>query len=212
MSTDIYAGIAFSPKATLTDSIGSSSSIIPVSDVSVFPEAPNFATIGSDENGETIMYSAKTDSALSGCTRGVEGTAKSWLKGEAIARNFTNKDFEAIRLNIVELLKKVLTGAKIDEDGNLILSLQDDTEFNAGNAKGGPGEKGDQGDPGPKGDQGAPGQPATINGKQAITIEASGGLSGSQVESTYKIDGSELLTSAKNYTDSAIGSALEASY
>ena len=92
MSTTLYPGIAFSPQAVLTDNIGAADTIIPVSDVSAFPDAPNLATIGTDEEGETVLYTAKTTSALSGCQRGVEGAAKSWQAGELIGRNFTAKD------------------------------------------------------------------------------------------------------------------------
>ncbi len=92
MNTTLYPGIAFSPQAELTDNIGAADTIIPVSDAAAFPEAPNLATIGTDEEGETILYTAKTANALSGCRRGVEGTAKSWQAGELIGRNFTAKD------------------------------------------------------------------------------------------------------------------------
>ena len=88
----LYPGKAFSPPAILVDNIGEADSIIKVSDVSAFPDAPNYATIGTDENGETIIYTAKTADSLSGCQRGVEGTAKAWSAGELIARNFTAAD------------------------------------------------------------------------------------------------------------------------
>ena len=92
MATTLYPGIPFSPQATLTNNIGAADTIIEVSDVSAFPEAPNLATIGTDEEGETILYTAKTGTALSGCQRGVEGTARAWTAGELIGRNFTAKD------------------------------------------------------------------------------------------------------------------------
>ncbi len=92
METTLYPGIAFSPQAALTNNIGAADTIIFVSDVSAFPPAPNLATIGTDEEGETILYTAKTDTALSGCQRGVEGTARAWTAGELIGRNFTAKD------------------------------------------------------------------------------------------------------------------------
>lgn len=96
----MYNGIPFSPQVALSDSIGAGDTTIPVTDVSAFPDAPNLATIGTDEDGETILYAAKTASALSGCTRGIEGTAKAWPSGSTIARNFTNKDFAALQSNI----------------------------------------------------------------------------------------------------------------
>lgn len=92
MPTALYPGIPFSPQATLTNNIGAADTIIEVSDASAFPAAPNLATIGTDEEGETVLYAAKTATALSGCVRGVEGTAKAWSAGEPIARNWTAKD------------------------------------------------------------------------------------------------------------------------
>lgn len=92
MTTTLYPGIPFSPQATITNNIGAADSIIEVSDVSAFPPAPNLATIGTDEEGETILYTAKTETALSGCQRGVEGTARAWTAGELIGRNFTARD------------------------------------------------------------------------------------------------------------------------
>ena len=107
----LYPGIAFSPQAELTDNIGAADSIIPVSDVSAFPPAPNLATIGTDEEGETILYTAKTDAALSGCQRGVEGAARSWPAGEAIGRNFTAKDYN----DLIAALPRAITDEEIDE-------------------------------------------------------------------------------------------------
>lgn len=96
----MYSGIPFSPQTTLADTIGAGDTVIPVADISAFPAAPNYATIGTDADGETILYSAKTPTALSGCTRGVEGTAKSWPSGSVIGRNFTAKDLATLQKNV----------------------------------------------------------------------------------------------------------------
>ena len=105
----MYEGLPFSPQTTLTSAIGASEQVIPVADVSVFPDAPNYATIaGSDGDGETILYTAKTGSALSGCTRGVEGTAKRWDSGEIISRNWTAKDHNVLIQNL-KALEQLLT-------------------------------------------------------------------------------------------------------
>lgn len=103
----MYGGIPFSPQTTLSDTIGAGDTVIPVADISAFPDAPNYATIGTDADGETILYSAKTTTSLSGCTRGVEGTAKSWPSGSVIGRNFTNKDFSTLQANIKEANESV---------------------------------------------------------------------------------------------------------
>ena len=100
---EMYKGIPFSPPVALADSIGPADTVIKVTDITAFPDGPNYATIGTDEEGETVFYAAKTSDSLSGCIRGIEGTAKSWTLGSTIARNCTNKDFEAIQKNIREL-------------------------------------------------------------------------------------------------------------
>ena len=106
----MYKGIPFSPQVALANGIGAGDTMIPVTDISAFPDAPNLATIGTDEDGETILYTAKTTDSLSGCTRGVEGTAKAWPSGTTIARNFTNKDFDALQKNIQEVKKQADQG------------------------------------------------------------------------------------------------------
>ena len=102
----MYKGIPFSPQATITNTINASATVIPVSDVSAFPAPPSYATIGTDADGETVLYTAKTSTGLSGCTRGVEGTAKSWPSGSLIGRNFTAKDMHALQDNITEAATK----------------------------------------------------------------------------------------------------------
>lgn len=105
----MYEGLPFSPQTTLTNAISETETVIPVADVSVFPDAPNYATIaGNDGDGETILYTAKTGSALSGCTRGVEGTAKRWDGGEIISRNWTAKDHGVLIANL-KALEQLLT-------------------------------------------------------------------------------------------------------
>lgn len=101
----MYKGIAFSPFTSLSRTVGTSDTIIYVEDEAVFPDAPNIATIGSDEQSETIIYSNKAEGQLSGCTRAVEGTAKEWQTGEIIGRNFTNKDYDTLISNILKLNK-----------------------------------------------------------------------------------------------------------
>lgn len=139
----MYYGIPFSPQATLTDTIGAADTIIKVSDVSAFPDAPNYATIGTDEGGETILYTAKTANALSGCTRGVEGSAKSWNAGELIGRNYTAADHAAMIDNIKDAAKTATADGVTFDDGE---TFQE--KYNSGELKGG---KGDQGDQGPRG-------------------------------------------------------------
>ena len=119
MATVLYPGIAFSPQATLTNNLGAADTIIEVSDASAFPPAPNLATIGTDEGGETILYTAKTETALSGCRRGVEGTARAWMAGELIGRNFTAKDHTDLIAAVSE------TGAAVTAAGDAARAAQE---------------------------------------------------------------------------------------
>lgn len=99
----MYKGIAFSPVASLMEDIGAGDTIIKVDSTTGFPQAPNYATIGTDEQAETIYYGGMTGDTLSGCRRGVEGIAKEWQTGELVGRNFTNKDYETLIANINNL-------------------------------------------------------------------------------------------------------------
>lgn len=103
----MYKGMPYSPSASLTSNITASATTINVSNTSVFPEAPNIATIGDDENAETIRYTGKTSTALTGCKRGVEGMAKAWNLGVSIARNYTSKDHDIFVNNINYLKSEV---------------------------------------------------------------------------------------------------------
>lgn len=206
----MYKGIPFSPKTTIIEDINAGSTVIKVADTSVFPEAPNLATIGTDEDAETILYSAKSGDSLSGCTRGVEGTAKSWSSGAIIARNFTAVEYGYIIDNIKQLFDEQEFTARINESGHLIITLGTGTEIDCGNAKGDKGDKGNPGEPGAKGDtgpagtNGTDGKDATINGVNALTLNATGGITGKQSGNTYTIDGSGKLDNPSGGTTGQI--------
>lgn len=209
----MYKGIPFSPKTTIIEDINAGSTVIKVADTSVFPEAPNLATIGTDEDAETILYSAKSGDSLSGCTRGVEGTAKSWSSGAIIARNFTAVEYGYIIDNIKQLFDEQEFTARINESGHLIITLGTGTEIDCGNAKGDKGDKGDKGNPGepgakgdtgPAGTNGTDGKDATINGVNALTLNATGGITGKQSGNTYTIDGSGKLDNPSGGTTGQI--------
>ena len=167
MSITLYPGIAFSPQAELTDNIGAADTIIPVSDAAAFPEAPNLATIGTDEEGETILYTAKTANALSGCRRGVEGTAKSWQAGEPIGRNFTAKDHADLIAEVREAAKTAEAGGVTFDDGETFQEKYDSGEL-----------------VGPVGKTGAPGKdgPQGPTGKTAYQYAVDGGYTGTEAQ------------------------------
>lgn len=134
----MYPGIPFSPPAALTQTISETDTVIHVDNVDAFPDAPNYATIGTDEQAETIRYSAKGEGILSGCTRAVEGTAKIWQAGEVIARNFTAQDLQIIQDNLSSLdsskadkVNGATSGhlAGLDSSGNLTDSGKTISDF-----------------------------------------------------------------------------------
>lgn len=104
---EMYRGKAFSPFTTLKNNIGSADVVIEVTDASVLPEAPNFITISSSDEGETIKYIAKAGNVLNGCIRGIEGTARAWNKDDMVARNFTAVDLDTLQDNVRDLVTSV---------------------------------------------------------------------------------------------------------
>lgn len=70
---------------------------------------------------------------------------------------------------------------------------------------GAPGKDGAPGAPGATGATGSPGKDATINGVNALTINATGGISGSQSGGTYTIDGSGIRPKAVKVTLTTAG-------
>lgn len=110
--TPMYDGKSNSPKTTLSAAITANDTTIPVTLASVFPTAPNFATIGNDENAEVIFYTGISGNSLTGCTRGYnsETTASGWDAGTEISRQITKYDFDAIKRNILDLESRKIEG------------------------------------------------------------------------------------------------------
>lgn len=179
MGMTLYPGIPFSPQAALVDNIGAVDTIIKVSDIFVFPPAPNYATIGTDEGGETILYTAKVNNALSGCQRGVEGVAKAWTAGELIGRNFTAKD----HADMIEAIRLAGKTAEADgvtfADGKTFQQKLDGGDLTG--QKGELGERGPQGEIGPVGPVGPKGERGEP-GAGAYELAVAGGFSGTEEE------------------------------
>ena len=181
----MFPGIPFSPLTTLVNNIGAGETNIEVSDVSAFPDAPNFATIGIDETAETILYNSKTSNSLSGCIRGVEGTARSWVADSPIARNFTNEDYMRLVGNINKLIVKGEIGNAdgiVFDDGE---TFQD--KLDSGTLRGQQGVQGEQGIQGIRGEQGIQGAKGDKGDTGSQGIQ---GLTGKSIE--YVWDGSRL--------------------
>ncbi len=109
----MYPGMPNSPKTTITGAIGTSTSTITVANAAALPDAPNLAVLGGGETCETIEYTVKTGTVLSGITRGVQGTAQDWPIGTTIARNFAEKDYEAMRQNLAALFPDDETAGRV---------------------------------------------------------------------------------------------------
>lgn len=122
----MYQNIPFSKNTRLVNSIISSDNTLTVEDVSVFPSAPNYATIGTDENAETIFYNAISSNELQNVERGKEGTAKSWSAGEIISRNFSNVDVVAFSNNITMIANF------LNSHGNLFEYRKKSTNYTVG--------------------------------------------------------------------------------
>ena len=122
----MYPNIPFSKNTRLANSILSSDTSITVEDGTVFPAAPNYATIGTDENAETILYNAISSNELQNVERAKEGTAKSWSSGEIISRNFSNVDVVAFSNNITKIANF------LNSHGNLFEYRKKSTNYTVG--------------------------------------------------------------------------------
>ena len=101
--TTMYEGIPFSPDTTLTKAIGGSDTTIYLTDASVLPDAPNYATLIENEKYETIKYDNKTGNTLTAVTRAVEGDAHEFTVQATIARYYNNIDLISTINNIDDL-------------------------------------------------------------------------------------------------------------
>ena len=133
---EMYPGMDNSPDTKLTASIGPTDTVISVENVGVFPDGPNYAVIGNDNDAELIKYAVKTTNSLSGCTRGFGALpAKAWQSGEPIARNITNTDLMNLIENILALdngkQDKLTAGTNVTIDESNVISA-DDTTYTAG--------------------------------------------------------------------------------
>ncbi len=100
MANTLYPGKVNSPKTELSTLITATATTVSVADSSKLPPAPNICTLLSGETSETIAYAGITGNDLTGCVRGLQGTAKGWAVGTKIARTFTEYDWQAVLDNI----------------------------------------------------------------------------------------------------------------
>ena len=96
----MYPAIVNSPETALSSAIDAVQTTISVLDASKLPAAPNLAIIGTGKEVETILYTGKTANDLTGCTRGFQGVAASWVLDTLVARFFTAYDHDTFKQNI----------------------------------------------------------------------------------------------------------------
>lgn len=100
MANTLYPGKVNSPKTDLATAITATDTEIIVADASKLPAAPNICTFLSGDTSETIAYAGITGNKLTGCMRGLQGTAKGWAVGTKVARTFTEYDWQAVLDNL----------------------------------------------------------------------------------------------------------------
>ncbi|MFR9292038.1 MAG: hypothetical protein ACLVKS_02560 [Peptococcus niger] len=126
----MYQGMANSPETFLTESLVSGNNIMYISDASILPELPTLAVIGKDQKPETVKILSKRNDGGFNIERAVEGFARDWGKGEVVARNFTNYDYQTLIDNVGELDSNVskLDNNKVDKVNGKQLSTNDFTD------------------------------------------------------------------------------------
>ena len=120
--TTMYAPQNNGPHTALAEAINAAQTDITVADASILPTAPNVLTIGTGEDAELVLMSAKTGNILT-VTRGYNGTvAKSWEADEWVYRAITAQDVSALQSNV-----DALNAGKVDAENGKGLSSNDYT-------------------------------------------------------------------------------------
>ena len=120
--TTMYAPQNNGPHTALAEAINAAQTDISVVDASVLPAAPNVLTIGTGEDAELVLMSAKTGNIIT-VTRGYNGTAaKSWETDEWVYRAITAQDVSALQANV-----NAINTGKVDAESGKGLSSNDYT-------------------------------------------------------------------------------------
>ena len=120
--TTMYAPQNNGPHTALAEAINAAQTDITVVDASVLPAAPNVLTIGTGEDAELVLMSAKTGNIIT-VTRGYNGTAaKSWETDEWVYRAITAQDVSALQANV-----NAINAGKVDAESGKGLSTNDYT-------------------------------------------------------------------------------------
>ena len=116
----MYPGVANSPDTFLVEGLTIDGTVMYVADGAVFGEIPTLAVIGQTELAETVQITGKQPDGGYTIIRGVEGKRQAWAKATNVARNWTNKDYEALRANIT-----AINDGKVDKVAGKGLSTHD---------------------------------------------------------------------------------------
>ena len=119
----MYPGVANSPDTFLVEGLTIDGTVMYVADGAVFGEIPTLAVIGQAELAETVQITGKQSDGGYTIIRGVEGKRQAWAKATNVARNWTNKDYEALRSNVTAINSEV--GTKVDKIAGKGLSTND---------------------------------------------------------------------------------------
>ena len=106
----MYPGVANSPETTLSQPLNNTATTMYLVDGDVLGQLPTYATIGDNATAETVLVTTKAQDGGFTIQRGVEGTAKAWVKDTVVARNFANKDYQTLVDNV-----KTLDAEKVDK-------------------------------------------------------------------------------------------------
>lgn len=110
MRDTYYPGQINSIQTDIVSAIDTAAVTITVTDISVFPTAPNLATLGVDSSAETILYTGISGDDLTGVTRGFQGTISAWAASTKIARYFTAYDHDTVNGNVTTLNNQSMWG------------------------------------------------------------------------------------------------------
>ena len=105
----MYPGVANSPDTFLKEDLAKDATIMYLADGSVLGMLPTLAVIGEDKTAETVLVTSTRPDGGFVIERGVEGEQKAWKKADLVVRNWTNKDYEALRSNITAINNEVET-------------------------------------------------------------------------------------------------------
>lgn len=123
MLQTMYPGVANSPNTFLKEDLTRDAAVMYLADGSVLGTLPTLAVIGGGTDAETVLVTSTRSDGGFAIERGVEGYNKAWKKADPVARNWTNRDYEALRTNIM-----AINDWKVDKVNGKGLSSNDYTD------------------------------------------------------------------------------------